>query len=54
MMSSKVLLSTLHRHREVKNTNRVPQKVVALFMEHSGGFPKYYVTNDYPHRTFAV
>lgn len=55
-MFSKLLLSTLHMHREVcfKNTNRVCQKVLALFMEHNGGFSKYYVMNDYPHQTLAV
>lgn len=57
MMSSKMLLSMVYRHREVhvlKNINRKTHKVVVCFMEHNGGFQKCYVTNDYPHQTFAV
>lgn len=39
---------------EYKNINRKTHKVVVRFMEHNGSFHKCYVTNDYPHQTFAV
>lgn len=59
LMSVKLLLSTLHRHREVhlKGTQieRRKKSCSSFFLWRTMVvFPKYYVTNDYPRRTLAA